>query len=133
MQIWKTNGRWFQMFKYVGDKFMNERGMYVGVQNKENIVTMKSVNNSWSRWNVRYVKDEQNYQTGEFHPGYGLVCNKSFYIVSQRGGRYLDSVDSKAVIKTRNGRSSQQWKFDCNKLAIVDNRNYVLQRGGNGG
>lgn len=21
MQIWKTNRRWFQMFKYVGDKF----------------------------------------------------------------------------------------------------------------
>jgi len=21
MQIWKTNGRWFQMFKYVGDRF----------------------------------------------------------------------------------------------------------------
>jgi hypothetical protein len=56
MQIWKTNGRWFQMFKYVGgDKFQNERGMFVGVQNKENIVVTKNVQ---TRWNVRYVKNE---------------------------------------------------------------------------
>lgn len=38
MQIWKTNGRWFQMFKYQGDTFRNERGKYVSVKNKENIV-----------------------------------------------------------------------------------------------
>lgn len=61
MQIWKTNGRWFQMFKFVGDKFMNERGMYVGVQNKENIVVQKGFGNWCSTWNVRYVKNEQTY------------------------------------------------------------------------
>lgn len=87
MQIWKTNARWFQMFKYVGgDKFQNERGMYVGVQNKENIVVTKNVQ---TRWNVRYVKNEQTYQTGEYHPKYGFYCNRDFYIVSKRDGRYL--------------------------------------------
>jgi hypothetical protein len=84
MQIWKTNRRWFQMFKYVGDKFINERGMYVGVQNSENIVVQKQSPNNWSRWNVRYVKDEQTYQTGEYHPKYGFYCNRPFYIVSKR-------------------------------------------------
>jgi hypothetical protein len=58
MQIWKTNGRWFQMFKYVGDKFMNERGKQVGVQNKDNLVVENRSNNMSARWNVRYVKDE---------------------------------------------------------------------------
>jgi hypothetical protein len=99
MQIWKTNGRWFQMFKYVGDKFQNERGNWVGVQNKENIV----VSNVQHRWNVRYVKDEQFYQTGEYHPRYGFYCNRDFYIVSKRDQRYLQSVGSKVVTKTRNG------------------------------
>jgi hypothetical protein len=46
------------MFKYVGDRFQNERGMFVGVQNKENVVVTKNVQH---RWNVRYVKDEQTY------------------------------------------------------------------------
>jgi hypothetical protein len=53
---------------------------------------MKTVSNGWSRWNVRYVRDEQTYQTGEYHPGYGFYCNRSFHIVSQRGGKYLDSI-----------------------------------------
>jgi hypothetical protein len=64
----------------------------VGVQNRDNIVTIKTVSNAWSRWNVRYVRDEQTYQTGEYHPGYGFYCNRNFHIVSQRGGKYLDSI-----------------------------------------
>jgi hypothetical protein len=44
MQIWKTNARWFQLFRYVSnDRFQNERGMFVGVQNKDNIVVTKNV------------------------------------------------------------------------------------------
>jgi hypothetical protein len=78
------------MFKYVGDRLQNERGLYVGVQNKENVVVEKSTNSSWQRWNVRYVKDEQTYQTGEFHPKYGFYCNRQFYIVSKRDGKYLE-------------------------------------------
>jgi hypothetical protein len=46
------------MFKYVGDKFMNERGKQVGVQNKDNLVVENRSNNMSARWNVRYVKDE---------------------------------------------------------------------------
>jgi hypothetical protein len=94
------------MFKYVGDKFQNERGMYVSVQNKENIVVTKNVS---ERWNVRYVKNEQSYQTGEYHPGYGFYCNRDFFIVSKRDQRYLQSIGSKAMTKTRNGQATQKW------------------------
>ena len=68
------------MFKYEGDRIVNVRGQYVGVQNKENIVVMKKITDNWSRWNIRYVKDEQNYAVGEYHPGYGFYCGRPFYI-----------------------------------------------------
>jgi hypothetical protein len=98
MQIWKTNQRWFQMFKLVSDTIRNERGKYVAVQN-ENIVVQAKNNNSWSRWNVRYVKDEQTYQPGEYHPTFGFYCNREFYIVSKRDGKYLSSVGRQVLIK----------------------------------
>jgi hypothetical protein len=132
MQIWKTNGRWFQMFKFVGDKFMNERGKQVGVQNKENIVVENRSNNWWARWNVRYVKDEQFYQTGEYHSKYGFYCGRKFYIVSKRDGRYLESVGSQVKTKLRNGHKEQQWEFNCKMEAIVTKSNQAFQMGSNG-
>ena len=112
MQIWKTSTRWYQMFKLAGDKIKNERGQYVAVQNKENVVVQKSANGFCSRWNVKYVKDEQNYKTGEFHPKYGFICGKEFYIISKRDQRQLESfknVGGKVVTKIRNGNSVQKW------------------------
>jgi hypothetical protein len=89
MQIWKTNGRWFQMFRYNGDKFINERGMFLGVQNNDNVIVTKNVQH---RWNVRYVKNETTYKAGEYHRGYGFTCDRDFYIISKRDGRYLQTV-----------------------------------------
>lgn len=68
------------MFRYSGDQFINERGQYVVTQNKDNITVSKSIPNNWSRWNVRYVKDEQNYADGEYHPYYGVYCGRRFFI-----------------------------------------------------
>jgi hypothetical protein len=112
MQIWKTNGRWFQMFKFVGDKFVNERGMHVTVQNKDNVIVQKNFDNTYSRWNVRYVKDEQRYLTGEYHPGFGFYCNRDFYIVSKSYGKYLEGgnkTGNKVMLKTSNGHKGQKW------------------------
>jgi hypothetical protein len=100
------------MFRYTSDTFQNERGQYVSVQNKENIVVEKKINGWSSRWNVRYVKDEQTYQTGEYHPKYGFYCNRQFYIVSKRDGKYLEggnAVGRKAMIKVSNGHTGQKW------------------------
>jgi hypothetical protein len=122
MQIWKTNGRWFQMFKLVGDRIQNERGQFVGVQNSSNVVVGKSTPNNWWRWNVSYARNEQTYQTGEYHPGYGLYCNKAFHIVSKRDGRYLEATMTGArnvLVKTRNSNKGQQWTFNCNAEVIT--------------
>jgi hypothetical protein len=133
MQIWKTNNRWFQMFKYVGDRFQNERGQFVSVQNKDNIGVQKSANGWLSRWNVRYVKDEQNYIDGEFHPRYGFYCNRPFFIVSKKDSRYLESISAKVVTKTRNGHTYQNWRFNCKTETMMlhtTNQSFMLDQGG---
>jgi hypothetical protein len=107
------------MFRYTGDTFRNERGKYVSVQNKENIVVRTNNNDSWSRWNVRYVKDEETYQPGEFHPRYGFYCNRDFYIVSKKDQRYLSYVSRQVMIKVRNGQKGQKWQFNCKSETIV--------------
>jgi hypothetical protein len=116
------------MFKYQGDRIVNVRGQFVGVQNKENIVVMKMITDNWSRWNIRYVKDEQNYQVGEYHPGYGFYCGRQFYIQSKRDGRYLEHINNSAVVtKTPNGREEQKWSFNCVAEAIQGRSSYVLE------
>lgn len=90
------------MFRYIGDKFQNENGQWVVVQNKDNVGVQKN-SSGYTQWNVRYVKDEQRYTDGEFHPKYGVYCNRPFFIVSKRDGRYLQSVSYQAMTKTRNG------------------------------
>jgi hypothetical protein len=108
MQIYKTNNRWFQMFKLVGDRIQNERGQFVGAKGSgkggDPLFLSKRASNSCFNWNIRYVKNEQTYLKGEFHDRYGFYCDREFYIVSERDGRYLQHLPSRIVAtKTRNG------------------------------
>jgi len=119
MQIWKTNNRWFQMFKLVGDRIQNERGQFIGSKGSgkggDPLYLNKQASNSCFRWNVRYVKNEQTYQKGEFHDRYGFYCHREFYMVSERDGRYLQYLSSPHFVatKTRNGFAQQKWRFSC--------------------
>jgi hypothetical protein len=77
----------------------------------------------------------QTYQTGEYHPTYGFYCNRDFYIVSKRDGRYLSSVSRQVLIKTRVNTQGQKWQFNCNAEAIVSqeaSRNQILEIVSNG-
>lgn len=84
-------------------------------------------------WNVRYVKNEQTYQTGEYHPRYGFYCNRQFYIVSKRDGRHLQQISNQVQTKTRNGLATQKWSFNCKAEAIFEGSNRVFQMQSNGG
>jgi len=60
----------------------------------------------------------------ELNEKFGMVVDRSFYIVSQLPGRrYLDMVGNDFVIKTRNGRTSQQWYFHQPSLTIRSRTN----------
>lgn len=124
MQIWQTNGRWFQLFKYVGDRFQNERGKFVTTKG-DNIIVDKRQNGWASRWNVRYVKDEQTYQTGEWHPS-GFYCGRKFNLISKKDGRYMSEISSKALVKMRNNKPYQQWEFHCRSESLITRGNQNL-------
>lgn len=116
------------MFRYVSDTFQNERGQYVSVENQQNIIVQKSIGNSWSRWNVRYVKDENTYKPGEFHPTYGFYCDRAFIIKSKRDGRVLEQVEDKALTKVQNGRTDQHFYFHCLPEVLTRQKTYVFEQ-----
>jgi S-adenosylmethionine synthetase len=57
---------------------------------------------------------------GELNEDFGLYVDRTFYIVSElKTGRYLDLINNRnMVIKTSNGRKTQQWWFDQKSLTI---------------
>jgi hypothetical protein len=77
------------LFRYIGDKFKNERGQFLSVENNNVIVTKKQ--SGWAaRWDVKYVKDNMRFEPGEYHTKYGFYCdNRKFHIISKKDGRYL--------------------------------------------
>jgi hypothetical protein len=126
MQIWKTNARWFQLFRLSGDKFYNERGQILASQNKDNIIVRGDGNGECTRWDIKWVDQMLKYQKGEFHPEYGMYCQRDFYIQSW-GNKYIDVLNNRnMVVKTPNGRNTQVWQFNCNYMTI-ENRRYPMQ------
>jgi hypothetical protein len=123
MQIWKTNSRWFQLFKFKGGKIVNERGLVVGATG-DNLVVVADTNSKTVQWKIIYVDTARHYIKGEFHPRFGLYVQRYFYIISSlRSGRYLDIIGRDVVIKTPNGRKTQVWYFDAKSETIRSKSN----------
>lgn len=73
------------------------------------------------QWEIVYVDEWKGEPTkGEFSPDFGLYVERPFYIVSALPqNRFLDIIDNKnIVIKTRNGRNTQEWWFDQKTYTI---------------
>jgi hypothetical protein len=120
LQLLTTNARWFQMFKYRNNQIINEKGKIVevqGNQDRENAnigVTSNNRRTSNQKWNVVYANQmPAPLKDGEWSKKFGMRHNKHFYISSSLpSARYVDVVNGKMVIKTRNGQSSQKWFYD---------------------
>jgi uncharacterized protein (DUF1015 family) len=66
------------------------------------------------RWRVVYVDEYEKEPTkGQLNKKFGLYVDRTFYIVSAlKSNRYLDLINNRnMVIKTPNGRNTQQWYF----------------------
>jgi hypothetical protein len=65
------------------------------------------------QWDLIYVKDWKGEpKDGEWNHRFGFKVNRPFYVISRLGsGRYLDYISRDLLIKTQNGRTSQQWYF----------------------
>jgi hypothetical protein len=103
----------------------NERGKVMdvhGAQDTENrdIIVWNRHGKINQQWDVIYADQwKRDPIKGELNKDFGLYVERPFYIVSRMGrGKYLDLIGRNFVIKTRNGRTSQQWWFHQQSLTI---------------
>jgi membrane carboxypeptidase/penicillin-binding protein PbpC len=77
------------------------------------------------QWDLIYAdKYPREPKKGELNEDFGLYVDRTFYVVSQmKSGRYLDLIGRAFVIKTRNGRNTQQWYFHQQSLTIRSRSN----------
>jgi membrane carboxypeptidase/penicillin-binding protein PbpC len=123
-----------------GAFLQNERGKVMDVhggrdeENRDIIVWNKhgKINQQWDLiYKDKYPRDPRK---GELNKDFGLYVDRTFYIRSEmRSKRYLDLIGSGFVIKTRNGRKTQQWWFDQKTLTIktrYNNQSWDIQSSG---
>jgi hypothetical protein len=72
---------------------------------------------------------------GELNEDFGLYVERPFYIATQMTShRYLDLINNRnMVIKTPNGRKTQQWYFDQKSLTIktkLNNQSWDIKNSG---
>lgn len=115
-----TNSRWFQLFKWTAPYLRNEKqnkkvADIRGAQDSENnnILMWNQHRGINQQWDLIYVKEwVPEPKKGELNTDFGLYVDRTFFIVSQLPrGRYLDFLGRNLVIKTQNGRRSQEFYF----------------------
>jgi membrane carboxypeptidase/penicillin-binding protein PbpC len=130
------------MFKMKGAYLTCERnGKVMHVQGdldteSRYIYSSKRKNHKSQQWTIVYADQwKRDPKKGELNKRFGLYVDRTFHIVSRMtGGRYLDLISNKFVIKTRNGRKTQNWWFDQKSLTIKsrsNNYSWNIQSSGN--
>jgi len=74
----------------------------------------------FSEFDVVYADEmEAEPKKGDFNDHFGMHIERPFFVVSALSSeRYLDILGRNMVIKTPNGRTSQQWYFDQKSRTI---------------
>jgi hypothetical protein len=117
MQIWSTNSRWFQLFKYTGDKtrqFINfqqnnkvlstsaqdKEGQPIGVQNNRKATEQK--------WRVVYLDKADKTETEGLNEEFGFHINRPFYIVSELPFNRVAEMHGNTAVTLRRWRNNQR-------------------------
>jgi membrane carboxypeptidase/penicillin-binding protein PbpC len=76
------------------------------------------------QWDIIFANKWREPKKGQLNKDFGIYVDRTFYIVSEMGKRrYLDILGRNFVIKTRNGRTTQQWYFHQQSLTIRSRSN----------
>jgi len=129
-----TDSRYYQMWTYAEsghlytDKARDTSNQYFAVV-QSNVdsegravyreTTRKNDGDNWYQlWDIVYCDSAPNLESG-YNSDWGMWINRPFHIVSEFGeGRFLDLVSNRGVIKTRNNRESQVFRFDMRYRTI---------------
>jgi hypothetical protein len=78
------------------------------------------------QWDLVYAKDWKGEPTkGQLNNDFGLYVDRTFYIISTLPkGRYVDYLSRSLLIKTQNGRRSQEFYFD-QPTRTIKSRNWA--------
>jgi hypothetical protein len=120
LRLTGTNSRWNQLFRWTAPYLRNEKQQnkvadVQGAHDSENRnILMWNLNKGvHQQWDLIYAKDWVKEPTkGQLNKEFGLKVDTTFYIVSRLPkGRYLDFLGRNLVIKTQNGRRTQEFYF----------------------
>jgi hypothetical protein len=119
---------------------VNDKGKVLDVSGgkdneNQNIIVWKRHKGLNQQWDIIYADEYPDEpKKGELNKDFGLYVERPFYIVTQLSShRYLDMVSNKFVIKTMNGRNTQEWWFDQKSLTIKTksaNKSWDIQSSG---
>jgi len=125
------SSRHWQLFRWQAPYMVNEKGKVLDVhsgkdEENRNIIVWKKHGGLNQQWDLIYADaypDEA--KKGELNKKFGLYVERTFYVVSQMSShRYLDIIDGRnIVIKTRNGRNTQEWYFHQTSWTIRSRSN----------
>jgi len=140
LQVWKTNARWFQLFRYRDGYMQNEKGKVFDVSGghdseNRNVILWNKHKGLNQQWDIVYVDEmKPEPKKGELNTEFGFYVERPFYIISQMAkGRYLDRINNNLVIKTKNGFNTQEWFFHQPSKTVrnkKDNRSFDIQSAG---
>jgi hypothetical protein len=134
-----TDSRYYQMWTYADsghlytDKSRDTSNQYFAVVQGNHDsegraayreTSRKTTGDNWYQlWDIVYVDVAPNLEEG-FAEEWGMWINRPFHIVSEFGeNRFLDLVSNRGVIKTRNGRDTQVYRFDM-KFRTIKSKGY---------
>jgi hypothetical protein len=129
------------MFKWEAPFLVNEKGLVMDIHGGKdaegrNVIVWRKHGKINQQFDLVYADEwKREPIKGELNEKFGLYVERPFYVVSQLPeGRYLDIINSRTfAIKTKNGRSSQQWWFDQKSLTIrskMNNQSWDIKNSG---
>jgi len=144
LQIWTTNSRWFQLFKYVDGNVANIKDNRVldiaGGKDidGQNLIIYKKHNGLNQQWDIVYIDElKPELVKGDFDPDFGMFVEREFSIITNMGsGRYIDTVNNNLVIKTRRETKTQKWYYDRISRTIMNSetkKSWDIVNSGRGG
>jgi len=133
--IQNTDSRWYQLWNYEAGSghFFTKKAQgnghdYYAVVQSNTDTEMRAVyrenkkktdgDNWYQLWDIIYVEDAKDLTKG-YAEDWGMHINRPFHIISEWGeNRFLDTVSNRVVIKTRNDRDTQVYRFDMQYRTI---------------
>jgi len=99
------------------------------------IVMWNSHKGDNQKWEIIYVKDmPAEPKKGEMNTIFGFIVESPFHLQTMLpSGRYLDRLGNNVVLKTPNGRNTQDWWFDQRSRTVKNKyQNYSFNIQSNG-